>query len=74
MATIEVKKLALIQFLLGLDDEKLLDKIERFLFQQEGWTPTPEELQGIKEAMAQVENGKYISLSEAKERHKKWLK
>lgn len=74
MAAIEVKKLAIIQFLLGLDDEKLIDKIQNLLFQQEGWTPSPEELQGIKDALAQVEKGQYMSLDEAKERHKKWLK
>ena len=76
--TLEARKIKLAQALLELDNESFIALLEE-LFQQEEvkgnrWIPSEEEIQGIKDAMKEVEEGKFISLEEAKERHKKWLK
>jgi hypothetical protein len=79
MISLEARKIAIAQALFDLDNEFILKEIERILFHEEDndsdiWTPTKEELEGIKEAMKQVENGEFVSEEEAKERYKKWLK
>ena len=76
--TIEARKIKLAKALLELENETFLELLEQ-LFQEEEeggnqWMPTEEEIQGIKEAMKQVENGEFVSLEGAKERHRKWLK
>ncbi len=76
--TLEARKIKLAQALFELDNESFIALLEE-LFQQEEakgnrWIPSEEEIQGIKDAMKEVEEGKFISLEEAKERHKKWLK
>lgn len=73
----------LISKLEGLENENLLQRVSDFLdgilaatdtSQEESWTPSSEEIAGIKEALKEVEEGKFISLEDAKEQHKKWLK
>jgi hypothetical protein len=73
----------LISKLEGLDNANLLQRVSDFLdgisaasdnTQDDNWTPSSEEIAGIKEALKEVEEGKFISLEEAKEQHKQWLK
>lgn len=78
--TSEARKIKLAQALFELDSDSFLTLLEE-LFQQYSeeekgsrWIPTEEEIEGIKEALKEVEEGKFVSLEEAKERHKKWLK
>ena len=77
--TLEARKIAIAQALFDSNNEHIIKQIEELLFegqqdQDDNWKPNDEELQGIKDAMKEVEEGKFISLEEAKERHKKWLK
>jgi hypothetical protein len=83
MAKTNIQLESLISKLEGLDNENLLQRVSDFLDgilaasdhnQQDNWTPSSEEITGIKEALQEVEEGKFISLEEAKEEHKKWLK
>ncbi len=73
----------LISKLEGLDNANLLQWVSDFLdgilaasdnTQDDNWTPSSEEIAGIKEALKEVEEGKFISLEEVKEQHKQWLK
>lgn len=73
----------LISKLEGLDNANLLQRVSDFLdgilaasdnTQDDNWTPSSEEIAGIKEALKEVEEGKFISLEEVKEQHKQWLK
>jgi len=77
--TLEARKIAIAQALFDSNNEHIIKQIEELLFegqqdQDDNWKPSKEELQGIKDAMKEVEEGKFISLEEAKQRHKKWLK
>lgn len=79
MISLEARKIALAQALFDLSDETVLKAIEALVFQGDqeqgnNWRPTKEEIEGIKEAITQVENGEAISEEEVKERYKKWLK
>lgn len=79
MISLEARKIALAQALFDLSDETVLKAIEALVFQGDqeqdnNWRPTKEEIEGIKEAITQVENGEAISEKEVKERYKKWLK
>ena len=73
----------LISKLKGLDNANLLQRVSDFLdgilaasdnTQDDNWTPSSEEIAGIKEALKEVEEGKFISLEEVKEQQKQWLK
>jgi len=77
--TLEARKIAIAQALFDSNNEHIIKQIEELLFegqqdQDDNWKPSKEKLQGIKDAMKEVEEGKFISLEEAKQRHKKWLK
>lgn len=77
--TLEARKIAIAQALFDSNNEHIIRQIEALLFQaqqesDEDWKPSDEQIQGIKDALLEVEEGKFISLEQAKERHKKWLK
>jgi len=83
MANTNIQLQSLISKLESLENDNLLQRVSDFLdgilaasdtSQEDNWTPTKEEIDGIKEALKEVEEGKFVSLEEAKERHKKWLK
>lgn len=83
MANTNIQLQSLISKLESLGNENLLQRVSDFLdgilaasdiSQEDNWAPTKEEINGIKEALKEVEEGKFVSLEEAKERHKKWLK
>ncbi|WMX16228.1 hypothetical protein [Aureispira sp. CCB-E] len=78
MISIEARKIALAQALFDLSDENIITAIEQLVFQaqqqEDNWVPTEEEIQGIKDALKEVEEGKFHSEEEVKERFKKWLK
>jgi hypothetical protein len=80
MNTLEARKIKLAQELFELNNELFIAFLEELFQQQredeEGnrWIPSEEEIQGIKDAMKQVENGEYVSEEEVRERYKKWLK
>ena len=78
MISLEARKIAIAQALFDLSDEAVLKAVEELVFeggqeQDNNWVPTKEEIEGIKSAMTQVENGEAISEEEVKERYKKWL-
>lgn len=79
MISIEARKIALAQALFDLSDENVITAIEELVFQgqqdqDDNWSPTKKEIQGIKDALKEVEEGKFHSEEEVKERFKKWLK
>ena len=76
MATIEAKKDTIAKMLERLEDEQFVDIILQLMLrnQQTNLPLTKEEIQGIYDAMEQVQRGEYITLEQAKERFAKWLK
>lgn len=83
MANTNIQLQNLISKLENLDNENLLQRVTDFVdgilaasdnYQDNNWIPSSEEIAGIKEALKEVEEGKFISLEQAKEQHKKWLK
>lgn len=76
MMSIEARKLAVIEFLLGLTDEKIIKKFEALATIQnqtsqeqkaQEFPPlTQQEIEGVKEALEQAKNGEVYSEEEIK--------
>jgi hypothetical protein len=74
-------KYNLMKYIMELEDAKLLEMISNMFNtlqdkskEQENWVPSQSELDGILLALSQANSEELVSLEDAKERHKKWLK
>lgn len=77
MANIKTKKDTIRELLDRMNDEQFVDIILQLMLRHEEPTSPPlskEEIQGIYEAMEQIEKGDYYTEEEIKQRFAKWLK
>ena len=73
---IEEKKLALIQWLSGIDDPQLIDSIMKLKDREQAdwWDQVSEaEKASIEKGLADAESGKLEPHSTARKRYEKWL-
>jgi len=76
MTVIELKE-KLIAKINNTDDEELLDQISRVIDLEtridEVYEMSPEEIEAVKEGIAQLDNGQWITNKEANKRADEWL-
>jgi hypothetical protein len=78
MANIQTKKYTIIELLTELEDERFVDLILKLMLKHEGSPTMPplsqKEIEGIQLALDEAEQGKDMSLEEARQKLAKWLK